>query len=305
MNVLLTGASSFTGCWFARALAGRGHRVLAVFRRQPDDYEGLRAQRVSLVRACTEPVDGVSFGEEGFLDVLRSERIDVLCHHAAEATGYRDPDFDVLGAAGANTHRIRAVLAELARTGSALVLTGTFFEQDEGAGEEPRRAFNAYGLSKGLTAAMVEHYAAVADVPYGKFVIPNPFGPLEEPRFPAYLVDTWKSGGTPVVATPAYVRDNIHVSILAEAYARFVESMPGGPRTAKLSPSGYVETQGAFAERFAREVGRRLGLASPLELARQTDFPEPRVRLNTMPARVLVPEWDEADAWDAVADFYR
>jgi nucleoside-diphosphate-sugar epimerase len=307
MNVLLTGASSFTGAWFAQALAERGHRVIAVFRRQPDEYDGLRASRVALVRACSESVHGLSFGDDRFLDLLRSEKIDVLGHHAAEAAAYRDPDFDVVGALRANTFRLRAVLQELRRSQgrAAIVLTGTFFEHGEGVGEEPRRAFNAYGLSKGLTASVVDHYAGVEGFPYGKFVIPNPFGPLEEPRFPAYLVKSWKASETPVVATPAYVRDNIHVSILAGAYVRFVEEMGAGPPRGRMNPSGYVETQGAFAQRFADEMSGRLGLSCPLDFSDQADFPEPRVRLNTTPARLIVPDWDEKAAWDAIADFYR
>ncbi len=37
------------------------------------------------------------------------------------------------------------------------VLTGSAFEQDEGACEAPLVAFSPYGPSKGLTAAIVSH----------------------------------------------------------------------------------------------------------------------------------------------------
>jgi UDP-glucose 4-epimerase len=53
-------------------------------------------------------------------------------------------------------------------------------------------------------------------------VIPNPFGLYEEPHFTAYLMTTWLASETPRVQTPRYVRDNIHVSLLAKAYAAFV-----------------------------------------------------------------------------------
>ena len=77
-------------------------------------------------------------------------------------------------------------------------------------------AFSPYGLSKGLTAAIVSHRCREFGLRYGKFVIPNPFGPLEEPRFCAYLVRTWRNGEVARINTPAYVRDNIHVSLLAD-----------------------------------------------------------------------------------------
>jgi len=47
-------------------------------------------------------------------------------------------------------------------------------------------AFSPYGLSKGLTAQAFRYWCGALDVPLGKFVLPNPFGPFEEPRFCHY-----------------------------------------------------------------------------------------------------------------------
>ena len=116
-----------------------------------------------------------------------------------------------------------------------IVLTGSFFEPGEGAGSDECRAFSPYGLSKGLTAELVAFRAAEAGMHLGKFVIPNPFGPMEDPRFPAYLIRTWAAGETPAVNTPAYVRDNIHVSLLARVYADFVGNLPGTSRARRGS----------------------------------------------------------------------
>ena len=55
-----------------------------------------------------------------------------------------------------------------------------------------------------------------------------------------------------------------------------------GESCIKLNPSGYVETQGEFAHRVAREVAQPDGgLACALEMEQQREFPEPRVRVNT------------------------
>jgi nucleoside-diphosphate-sugar epimerase len=230
----------------------------------------------------------------------------VLCHHAARVSDYRSPDFDIPGALQENTANLRAVLEALARGGlGSVVLTGSVFEQNEGAGEAPLAAFSPYGLSKGLTAAVVSHRCREFGLRYGKFVIPNPFGPLEEPRFCAYLIHTWKKGAAARVNTPAYVRDNIHVSLLADAYARFVGDIGADKGRDKLNPSGYVETQGAFAERFATAMRPRLGLECAIELVKQTDFSEPLMRVNIDSAARYVDAWDEAAAWDGVAEGYR
>ena len=107
----------------------------------------------------------------------------------------------------------------------------------------------------------------------GKFVIPNPFGPYEEARFCTYLVNTWRKGQVAEVRAPDYVRDNIHVDLLAKVYAEFACATAGGPAFARANPSGYVETQCAFALRYAREVAPRLGLEGSVICLLRRIFP--------------------------------
>lgn len=306
MKILLTGASSFTGYWFAKTLREEGHEILAPLRGAASQYEGVRGERVKRLASVAEIVFDASFGSERFLDVANAGGFDLCCHHAARMTGYRDPDFDIVGALAENTRNAPALLSRLAGNGlGALILTGSVFEENEGAGEEPRAAFSPYGVSKGLTAQVFAHYCRMIGLPFHKFVIPNPFGPLEEPRFCAYLARTWKARETARVNTPAYVRDNIHVSLLAKAYARFATEAAQGVAQRKINPSGYVETQGRFAQRFAEKMRARLGLPCALELAAQADFSEPLMRVNTDSAVRYVSGWDEERAWDEAAAFYR
>ncbi|MEQ9004299.1 MAG: NAD-dependent epimerase/dehydratase family protein, partial [Pseudomonadales bacterium] len=204
------------------------------------------------------------------------------------------------------TCELPRALAALGRRGCARVLlTGSVFEGGEGAGSEDLPAFSPYGLSKEMTASAFRYFVARAGMRLGKFVIPNPFGPFEEPRFTAYLVRTWAGGETARVSTPDYVRDNIHVDLLAKAYADFAASLPEAAGFDAFYPSGYVETQGRFAERFAAEMRPRLGLECGLDLALQTEFPEPRMRVNTDPLNGAAMGWSEASAWDAIADYYK
>lgn len=301
MRILLTGASSFTGYWFAEALRNAGHDVVAPLR---GGLEGgsdpLRGERLArLARAGVELIPECAFGSSRFLDVAASG-FDVLCHHAAEVGDYRNPDFDIAGAVAANTANLRQVLATMGkRAGNGVVLTGSFFEANEGAGSAPRRAFSPYAVSKALTADVVRYRCQETGIPFAKFVIPHPFGPLEQPRLGAYLAKTWRSGGTAEIKTPAYIRDNIHVGLLAAAYVRFVGEASAPER--RLNPSGYIESQGAFVERIAREVRQRTGLACGVTLLKQQDFPEPVIRVNTDAADHYVPAWDESAAWDAYA----
>jgi nucleoside-diphosphate-sugar epimerase len=307
MKILFTGGSSFTGCWLIRELAAAGHEVTATFRREQGAYpDEVRRRRVALAAEHCRPVFGVSFGDDAFIALVKGQGWDLLAHHAADVTNYKSSDFDVAGALSGNTRNVRGVLEALTAAGCGRVLlTGSFFEQDEGAGSEGLPAFSAYGLSKGLTAEAFKYYCRAAGVHLGKFVISNPFGPLEEPRYTGYLIRTWLSGGTPSCATPSYVRDNIHVSLLAKAYVRFAERLPVIPGFSRSNPSGYAESQGAFTRRVAEEMRPRLARPCDVEIRTQVSFAEPRVRINTDVADPISLGWNESAAWDELAAYYR
>jgi UDP-glucose 4-epimerase len=306
MRILFTGGSSFTGTRFIIELAAAGHQVTAIFRLPVDGYaDETRRKRVTMAASVCRPVHGCSFGDERFLALISEGGWDLVGHHAADVTNYKSPDFNAIGAVGNNTHNLPVVLEALKAAGCRrLLLSGSVFEEGEGAGSQGLPNFSPYGLSKALTAQVFRYYCARADMGLGKFVIPNPFGPYEEPRFTAYLIKNWLAGNTPNCSSPSYVRDNIHVSLLAKAYARFISEVPA-TGFARLNPSGYAESQGAFTLRLAQEMHPRLQLPCPVELKKQVDFPEPRVRINTDLVDADDLGWDESVAWDELAQFYQ
>jgi UDP-glucose 4-epimerase len=306
LKVLLTGASSFTGYWFARELAAAGHYVLAPLRAESKaNYSGIRRERVNRLTDVAEIRWGVSFGDPQFVALL-TDGADILCHHAARVEDYKSADFDVVRALHENTYNVREVV-EVAKVNglTGMLLTGSVFEQDEGAGELPLRACSPYGLSKGLSFQVARYWAETLGLPIAKFVIPNPFGPYEEPRFCDYLLKRWMQNLTASVRTPRYLRDNIHVTLLAKAYVSAVERLANSSAFFRCAPSGYTESQGEFALRFSAEIGRRLGLKCEVVLEEQSDFSEPLVRLNTEPADAARYGWNEVEAWDQLAEYYR
>ncbi len=307
MKILFTGASSFTGFWFVRELVAAGHVVTAIFRRRTEDYaDEVRRQRVTITSWLCRPVHDCSFGDAAFRTLVSTGQWDLLCHHAADVTNYKSPGFDVLGAVQSNTQSLPAVLDSLKSAGcSRILLTGSVFEGGEGAGSQGLPDFSPYGLSKALTARVFSYYCDRAGLRLGKFVIPNPFGPYEEPRYTSYLMKSWLAGGTPSCSSPAYVRDNIHVSLLAKAYSRFAQSLEATTGFSRINPSGYVESQGAFTLRLAQEMRPRLNLPCLVELKQQTDFPEPRIRINTDIADASALGWSESAAWDEFAIYYQ
>jgi len=307
MKILFTGASSFTGYWFVSRLAEAGNEVVATFTRKSVDAYGddVRAKRVRRLRDQCHPMFDCRFGDTSFLDVVKRDRFDLVCHHAADVTNYKSPEFDVCAAVSNNTKSVREVLNLLAANNTGLLLTQSVFAGGEGAGSEGLPSFSPYGLSKLVTAEIFTYYCRALDVRMGKFVIPNPFGPWEDPRFTTYLVRTWSNGDVASVKTPAYIRDNIHVSLLAAAYVPFAHGLVSSTdRFQQLNPSGYVDTQGEFAERVARELRQRTKWECKLECARQTEFEEPKDRHNTEPVDGKAMGWNESAAWDEFVQWY-
>ncbi|MEM7577065.1 MAG: NAD(P)-dependent oxidoreductase [Planctomycetota bacterium] len=315
MNILFTGASSFTGYWFVKQLAAAGHDVTATFTRaSPTVYAdgGVREQRIARVQEHCTPIWNCSVGDDTFLNAIRHGGFDLLCHHAADVTNYKSPDFDAAGAVCNNTKNILPVLTELQANNerAAVLLTQSVFAGGYGAGTLDAAGklphFSPYGLSKAMTAEMTGYYCDQHGIPFGQFVIPNPFGPYEEPRFTNYLMKTWFAGNKAGCNTPAYVRDNLHVELMARVYVQCAEQLQSHPESAcVVGPHGYIETQGAFAERFAAEMRTRLDLPCELELAHQTEFTEPRIRINTDTPDADALGFDESKAWDDVAAFYK
>ena len=306
MRILFTGASSFTGYWFVKELAANGHRVTTVLRKPREQYVGTRGERVRQVVEASETVAVCSFGDETFLDLIRGGEWDLLCHHAADVTNYKSPDFDSIAALSNNTHNLGAVLATLKERGCHhVLLTGSIFEQREGAGGQDAVAVSPYGLSKGLTYDLFQFHAQRQGIDLSKFVIPNPFGPHEEQRYTSFLVKSWFQGERPCCGTPNYVRDNIHVSLLAKAYCRYAEAVVSGRAPSKASPCGYTESQGAFTLRFAQEMEKRLGIPCPVDLEKDHPFAEPGIRINSDLLDADTLQWDESAAWDELADYYK
>jgi len=305
MRILFTGASSFTGYWLVKTLTARGHEVTACLQAESlENYAGVRKARIQNIKNLAQLEFGVSFGSARFFDLLEKENYDVLCHHGANVTNYKSQDFDFLAATASNTHNLKKVIPLAQRRVQAIVLTSSVFEAGMGVGELPHRAFNPYGLSKTLTREIFSYYCAVFKLPLKVFVIPNPFGVLEEPRFVNYLVESWSKNITPSVKTPLYIRDNIPIDLLALAYADFVEK--SNPEFISYSyPQGYVESQGQFAERCARQFSQRLGIQFNVQLEEQRDFSEPLTRVNTESVRIAHPEWNEAQFWQQYVDYYR
>ncbi len=302
----MTGASSFTGAWFASALLAAGHEVVALARRDPDAWEEARRRRLAFLAPGLRVLGPAPFGSRAFLHCLDSfGPFDLLALHGAEAGDHRSPRFDVAAAVAANTRNLDAVLERAAERGTrAVLVTGSLFEAEEGDGERPLRPFNPYGRAKTLTWRRIREAATARGLVVGKFTLGHPVGPGEKPGLVRTVLDAWQAGELPHIRHPHLVRDFQPVDRLARAYADFAARLPTMPAgTWTLCPSGWTGTLEELVERIA--VAMRPRLARPCRFT-VADPPEPTTepvrRTGLHPLRLLVPDWDEGfffDRWAA------
>lgn len=298
MRVLCTGPTSFSGAYFIEELSRAGHQVLTTFTNPVASYTGIRGLRAQKVMQCAQYFEGVSFGDQRFLEIVKEEAVDVFCHHGAWTANYNSMDYDFQSAFANNTRNLPEVCQGLASNGCrAIVISASIFE----GGIQGSEAFSPHGLIKQITSQSTEFYAKQAGLHFSRFVIANPFGALDNPKLIDYLCREWFVGNTPEIRTPLYVRDNIHVELLAKAFVYWLENLPLDQATSTFSPAGYVSTMQDFVEKVAVEMRSRLSLDCQVAFAKQSDFSQPMLLVNDAPVAHLFDDWKESEAWDALA----
>ena len=306
-NVLLTGASSFTGCWLADALVRLGATVVAPLNASREAGDGLRQQRLDKISGRVHIAPSAPFGSENFMACVEHfGPFDLVILHGAEVGSFRDRSFSVEQAVALNTHNLEHVVDRLAATGCRrIVVTGTVFEADEGAGDMPLDAIGDDGVAKTLTWHRIRHVVRNRQMALGKFVIPHPIGALEKPGLTSHLIQSWINDERPVVQNPRSVRDFIHADLLAEACARFALALPTASGVFRRSPGGYRESVEAFAHRLATVMRPRLGRDCLFDIAQpERSYDIPEARFNTDVTTGLENDWDYAKSWNLLANFY-
>lgn len=304
MRVLLTGASSFTGAWFAQTLAARGHDVLCALRGPAaSGSDALRRFRMAMLEDCAV-AELAPFGTEAFLALLEERApFDVLALHGWAGGDHRRLDLPVDDAVAATTFRLTRVLDGLARAGGRVVLlTGTVFESGEGSLDPETPALNRYGLAKSLIREWVRHAVAEAGLHLHRFVIPHPIGPGDKPGLVAELAQAWLAGRPAVLRSPATVRDLVPVDLLALDYARYCEAAVAREAAAVRRPSGEIATLAEHAEQIATRLRPRWDRPCLIE-ARDGAAAEPR-RVNREPCAPSHPDWSAERFWDRLAAFH-
>jgi nucleoside-diphosphate-sugar epimerase len=233
-RVLVTGAAGFVTLNVVRALAARGHEVVAFDRRPPDD--AARAYAGAAVRW--------SVGDVRELDVLtrvfKTSAAEVVVHGAAVTATTpeweRERAGDVLGVNVLGTINALAA-AHTAGVRRAIVLSSASAVGPREPGEDfiPEGASAApadlYGISKRTLEMVAERLAALHSLPVIAVRLSQPYGPMERPspdRAALSPIAEWMTAAQEgrFLTTPSLeiTKDWIYVDDVAEAFARLVEA---------------------------------------------------------------------------------
>ena len=303
MKILFTGASSFTGMHFVEALLQAGHDVLAVFSRPMDEYSGISQVRMMRIQKRTTCVFDARYGTKPFFDILDHHNFDIYCHHWSYTKNYQKLDFDLEKALQQNTLNVTTVLERLEKKGcTKIAITGSIFSGFQ-SNYESKLPFSPYGLSKKIQSEIFHLYGDILGLDVRTFVIPNPFGPFDNRKMASIFLELWLNNNPAQVFIPDYIRDNIHVELLALSYANWIRSfLNPNIQDTVFRPSGYRMSVKNFVSHFAKAMRPRLQRPCDFICLEQSDFSQPLQLVNNTDIAESLQVSTEP-YWDNLADF--
>jgi UDP-glucose 4-epimerase len=304
-QILLTGVSSFTGCWFAKILQEAGYKLVCPLPREKKCYTDLKKQRLKFLPPGIEVIFNSPFGSNNFLQIL-DRKFDLLCLHGSYVLNYGKDTFRFSEAISQNLFRVEDVLRKVIESEvQGLIWTSSIFENaiktDNRNADVP--AWFKYALSKKMCGMSLEHLCWEKNIKFGRFVISNPFGPLQDMKIAHFLAKSFIEKQTFEVKTPDYIRDLIHVRHLASAYRKMIDSFFTKDPLVFFDPCEYVGSLLEFANLFFSEFSKRLGYSCRVN-SRNMDFTEPHVLTNKTDLSSMIDNYDPRFCWDELVNYY-
>ncbi len=200
MKILVTGGAGFIGSHITDAYVQQGHTVVVV-----DDLSSGSKQNVNPHAKFIH----LDIRDNRLEEVFRSERFDVVNHHAAQMDvrkSVADPQFDasvnVIGGLNvfenARKHGVRKII--FSSTGGAIYGEQDYFPADE---VHPLRPLSPYGITKLCTEKYLYYYREVHGINHVILRYANIYGPRQNPHGEAGVVAIFASkmirGEQPVV----------------------------------------------------------------------------------------------------------
>ena len=304
MHILFTGGTSFTGMHFVEALKVAGHNVLCTCSKSINDYSGIYQQRLQRIQQSADVLYSTRFGDERWVSLIKKHHFDIVCLHGAYTKDYQEENFDISLAYESNLNNIEDVFKAMSTSKPKVIITGSIFAGHDNS--NPSLPFSLYGLSKKITSETFEAFGLTYGIDISTFVIPNPFGALDNHKLVHIFGKAWLRKEIPTLVIADYIRDNIHVELLALGYVFWLPKVANQLNTTKyFKPSGYCSTMHEFITLFAKEMKQRWNIPCDFESLHQPTHSQPTTLINSENLMKIIPEWKPNIAWDRLADDIR
>ncbi|MDX1919127.1 MAG: NAD-dependent epimerase/dehydratase family protein [Candidatus Caenarcaniphilales bacterium] len=256
-SVLLTGLTSFTGAYIARALLDGGYKVVCPLRAKKESYDGIKKHRLELALKA-KIIDSVDISSSQIVDLCVEIKPQVFINHGGYIENYRSDDFNVLKHLETNLQQVQPLIKTLKENGCKLFIhSGSAFEPGE---EYSKYGLVPYGVAKKMVWDLTLFWCHKYSLPAIKVVIPNPYGELEnEDRLLPVFSKKIKKGEEVQLREAEVVRNNIKAKDLAQYYLDAVQTpissndASGGFFSLEMKPLGFRETQKQFVFRALAE----------------------------------------------------
>jgi UDP-glucose 4-epimerase len=303
VKILMTGVTSFTGCYIGQALKAAGYDVTGVLTRKRSDYTDTLIQRRLEFSGLKNFWEEAPQGSENFLRKLNLEKFDFFVSHGAAIQGYRSPDFDFVKSVSDSLRGVKEIFNAFQQQGlKGIVHSGTVFESVDGL-----PALSPYGLSKQMVWDALSYWAQSKEIALTKVWIPNPIGSLEnEDRLIPIFVKQWKQKTAAKLTVPRLVYDHVPAAWLANFYVRAVEaqSHSSAGLQSHLRPSAFILNNGELVENFREAFQKQSSL--PCDYLTQEDpkFKLGITRKNSDPCPELQDPKKISAFWETYAAYW-
>ncbi len=287
-SVAITGATSFTAPFLARAFTRARFRVVAACPRAA--YTGRKGRIGREVAAVAHVRHGVSSSDGGLAAWARELRPEIWIHHHHPMGGFRSPDYDLAAARPASIDPLPELVDALAKGGCrGIVLSGSYFEPGEG-GPAAALAPTPYARSKSEVWDALREIGRRSGVRVAKVVVPNVIGPGEdETRLVPALLAAARERRAFELRAPGSVSDQLPADALAEVYVEAAQALLAGEAQVRR-PAGRAETVEALASRVCVELVEQ-HLGAPAPEVREAKRRDPAVERRNPEREVRACDW--------------
>ncbi len=200
MKILVTGGAGFIGSHVADAYIEMGHEVVIV--------DNLSMGNIANVNPSARFVK-MNIQDEQILDLFKSERFDVVNHHAAQMDvrlSVADPIYDANNNIIGTINLLQAAVKTGVKkfifisSGGAIYGEQDYFPADE---DHPTRPISPYGITKLSGEKYLYFYHHVYGIQFVVLRYSNVYGPRQNPKGEAGVVAIFTSrllnGGQPII----------------------------------------------------------------------------------------------------------